>query len=135
MQSLPSSIDWADLSDSGQLWSAGDTLHRFGSSVPEEWILSAYGGTAIAESSNTHWKPAFGGATLRFAITPSQVCELDSAQAIKYAGGEAVRSDCPISDWCVAQWNKKSLAWGKMTQGVLKNHFPKALRQSNLINE
>lgn len=73
------------------------------------------------------------------------VCELplDDGQAIRFVAGESLRGVEGVSDagtaerggegWCVPSWRGRRLAWGKLTGGVLKNHFPKAIRQPNAV--
>lgn len=75
------------------------------------------------------------------------VCELplDDAQAIRFVAGESLRGVEGIGvagtdgrggeGWCVPSWRGRRLAWGKLTGGVLKNHFPKAIRQPNAVCE
>lgn len=73
------------------------------------------------------------------------ICELplDDEQAVRYVAGESLRGIASVggaelvdgggAGWCVPSWRGRQLGWGKLAGGVLKNHFPKAIRQSNAV--
>ncbi len=134
---LPSEIAWLSETETALYFQSRDQLHRFCPSTPASWLAVAVSGTHIAEQHGPRWKPAFDSAVLKLGLTASQTIQLDDTQAIRYAAGEAVRPDAPLEvsagNWCVATWDGRALSWGKITQGQLKNHFPKALRQANLV--
>lgn len=50
----------------------------------------------------------------------------DSADLKKYLMGDTL--DCDKKGWCAVTVNGFSIGWGKASNGVLKNHFPKHLR-------
>ena len=52
---------------------------------------------------------------------------LDEAGAARVIAGETVPTDAP-DGWCLVTVTGFPLAWGKVTRGVCKNHFPKGLR-------
>ncbi len=65
---------------------------------------------------------------LSHACTARLRIELDAEQVRRYMHGETL--DLPAEDgWCQALTDGVALGWGKMTQGVLKNHYPKGLRK------
>ena len=43
--------------------------------------------------------------------------------------GEALSLPDAEDGWCQVCVGPVSLGWGKMTQGTLKNHYPKGLRK------
>jgi 16S rRNA C967 or C1407 C5-methylase (RsmB/RsmF family) len=74
-----------------------------------------------------------GSQTLCTEAPPQPTCNLDDAQAVQYVLGQAVRVATGPEDWCVVTWRDRRLSWGKVSQGVLKNHFPKPLRQQAIV--
>lgn len=160
LESLPQGLEGLIGMHTGGLWQGGNQLHRFDTSLPADWIASAVAGTELAcrsgEAHNQRWSPSFGAAVLSGRGKDSEVqpvrpmldvCEfpLDDAQAIRFVAGESLRGIEGVGaadmdgrggeGWCVPSWRGRPLAWGKLTGGVLKNHFPKAIRQSNAVCE
>ena len=65
---------------------------------------------------------------LSHACTAHARIELDGEQTRRYMHGETLT--LPEQDgWCQALTDGVALGWGKMAQGVLKNHYPKGLRK------
>lgn len=52
---------------------------------------------------------------------------IDSAELAKYLRGETV--PCDGSGWTLVTAGGLSIGWGKASNGVLKNHYPKGLRR------
>lgn len=147
LERLPFELDCLMSSERGRWWLKGDQLHRFESSLPIEWIQSAVAGTELArrtvESRGERWTPSFGASQLHGTLGTAGRVELDDAEAIRYVAGESLRRavsevnagkrEGVESGWCMVVWRGRSLGWGKLAQGVLKNHFPKILRQPNSV--
>ncbi|MCA9131652.1 MAG: hypothetical protein KDA45_00785 [Planctomycetales bacterium] len=126
--------DWLIEREPGQWWQYRNQLHRLSAEIPVEWIPQAAGGACIAENKISRWEPCFGGAMLANSLcTAPQRLELSDDEASRYVAGEALRCAAPYRDWCLASWRGRPLSWGKLTQKTLKNHFPKSLRQRQLI--
>lgn len=53
--------------------------------------------------------------------------ELDDPRIAKYMHGEAIEYK-GINGWCVISCDGYGIGWGKASQGIIKNHYPKALR-------
>lgn len=146
----------------GKLWLSADQLHRFDQTLPAEWIRSAVAGTEMARRTVEHrgerWAPSFGASQLRCVedlptsdgaqrahapLSTAGWVELDDAEVIRYVAGESLRNVAGgvneakggrgDSSWCMVAWRGRPLGWGKLTQGGLKNHFPKILRQPNSV--
>lgn len=116
------------------LWQWGRFIH----SVPRaasEFVDLSIGSTPIAEQKNGRWEPAYASSVVRnAAMQPKQQIELSDPQAVDYAAGLPIRGAgvSGTQAWSVVQWQGRPLSWGKLAAGVLKNHFPKMLRQNNL---
>ena len=52
--------------------------------------------------------------------------QADSKEIRQYMHGEVLNAD--INGWCVITCDKMPVGWGKGSGGVIKNHYPKALR-------
>lgn len=109
-------------------------LLGFPRQIPQHWLQFAYSGSRIAESSAPLrsvkppvWEPCFASAKL--AGVESSSIELSDAQAASYVAGESVRIMSASKGWLPVSWEGRRLSWGKLVGGVLKNHFPKNLRQ------
>ena len=48
----------------------------------------------------------------------------------KYLRGEEIAVDCQRSGWCSVQYRGASLGGGKISNGRMKNHYPKGLREN-----
>lgn len=66
---------------------------------------------------------------LAMALHPDEVRQtLELEEPESFLRGETVRA-AQQTGWTLATVNGCSLGWGKATQGVLKNHYPKGLRR------
>ncbi len=52
--------------------------------------------------------------------------ECDSTELKKFLMGETI--ECDKKGWCVVTVNGFPIGWGKASNGILKNHFPKYMR-------
>lgn len=71
---------------------------------------------------------------LAMALDPAcahRAQELDDALAAAFLAGEAVSAGGE-KGWTLALWRGMPLGWGKVSEGVLKNHLPKGLRRQGL---
>ena len=66
---------------------------------------------------------------LALALKPSEVKQVtELKEPEKYLRGETV--ECQYdSGWTLVTVNGISLGWGKASNGILKNHYPKGLRR------
>ena len=67
-----------------------------------------------------------------YAMRAGMQCSPVSAEdALRYMAGEAVHGQ--EKGWTVVRYAGLALGWGKGTDGIIKNHYPKGLRNSRLI--
>ena len=57
--------------------------------------------------------------------------ELNPEAAVKYISGETVPGD--TEGWTVMRYQGLNIGWGKGSGGVIKNHYPKGLRDTHII--
>lgn len=120
----------------GQWMVRGDgSLHRFASGIETAWMEAAHAGVEIAIPRTGVWTPSYPSATLSSAIlTVANSIDLSDAEAARFMAGESLRCSGQSNGWSRVCWRSRSLAWGKYSASVLKNHLPKQLRlPSSLI--
>lgn len=118
-------------------WHDSNSIHLFADEFPEATISLASSGYPIAKlHPSGRSEPSHASAVVTHpTLSPKQSVSLSDEQAIPFAAGESITlSDATLRPgWCRVDWNDRSLAWGKLVGGVLKNHWPKLLRIPNLI--
>lgn len=67
---------------------------------------------------------------LTHAVLFGRRVDLTGKQAEMYARGESFAVNAPFTGFCAAVYKGLQLGLGKMTDGMLKNHYPKGLRKS-----
>jgi len=85
-------------------------------------------GLHVAVSKKNRLEPAH---SLALALKPSDVneyIEMDAETASKYIAGETVNCDSSVKGWVLLGVGPFSLGFGKASNGVVKNHYPKGLR-------
>ena len=85
-------------------------------------------GLCLARLGRNHIEPAHA---LAMALDPDcarRRFELDEAAARAWLRGEAVPCDGE-KGWTLALYRSMPLGWGKVSDGMLKNHLPKGLRR------
>lgn len=55
---------------------------------------------------------------------------IDDNDLKKYMHGDVIKGD--LQGWCIISVNSYPIGWGKASGGVIKNHYPKALRTLNI---
>ena len=69
-------------------------------------------------------------AAMAWPAAEGPVCETDEKEALKYLAGETLEKE--QSGWTVVRFRGLSLGWGKGSGGILRNHYPKGLRNQLL---
>lgn len=70
-------------------------------------------------------------AALCFRTSGIQAAELNADEAVRYASGEIIPGES--AGWTMMRWKGLTIGWGKGSEGMIKNHYPKALRNQKLI--
>ena len=60
-----------------------------------------------------------------------QTTDLNPETAVKYIGGEMVPGN--TEGWTLMKYQGLNIGWGKGSGGIIKNHYPKGLRNTNII--
>jgi NOL1/NOP2/fmu family ribosome biogenesis protein len=105
----------------------GDSIYL----VPEE-MISLKGlkveraGLKLGMNKKNRFEPDHA---LALALNPAEVKQVVEATEIhKYLKGDVI--DCDYDNgWTLVATDNVSIGWGKATNGVLKNHYPKGLRK------
>ncbi|MCR9291210.1 MAG: hypothetical protein NXI32_00740 [bacterium] len=89
-------------------------------------------GTRWAEMRSKLWLPCYGGGRLpQHMLRSVSQLQLQDQEACRYVAGDSFNVSGQASGWTQILWRNRPLGWGKLSHGVLKNHFPKPLRQIN----
>ena len=80
----------------------------------------------MAERQGKHWKPAHA---LALISQPRQMLPVDEAGALRFQQGHPLPAPDSLSGWAAPALSGWPLGWGKASQGILKNHYPKGLRR------
>lgn len=70
-------------------------------------------------------------AALCFCKNDMQTTDLDAENAVKYFRGETVSGIA--EGWTLMRYQALNIGWGKGSGGVIKNHYPKGLRDAHII--
>lgn len=116
-------------------WQKGDSVFLF----PEHlsWMIPvAHSSVALFRDKGHRTQPSYGSAVLSHPeLKPALSLDLTDQEAHLFMTGQSLQPNQSNQGdgWCRVQWQGRPLAWGKLVGGVLKNHLPKMLRQSGLI--
>ena len=109
---------------------AGDRLHIRPGDCPDlSGIKIVSPGLCLARIGRNHLEPDHA---LAMAISPGDALrqiDLSDDQARQWLRGEAL----PMAGdrgWTLVTWQSMPLGWGKLSDGILKNHLPKGLRRN-----
>lgn len=80
---------------------------------------------AIRKSDSSFAKIALENMT---SIDEFIFCE--TSQPEKYFAGDVISCDAGVKGWVIVTFKGQSLGWGKASNGVIKNHYPKGLRKT-----
>ena len=59
--------------------------------------------------------------------------DVSKAQAAAYLAGEVILADEALRGWLLVTLHGLPLGWGKASDGMVKNHYPKGLRRETRI--
>ena len=108
----------------------GDRLLAVPEAAPDtSGIRVVSPGLYLLRAGRSHVEPEHALAMATDPACAHRVEALDDAHAAAWLAGEAVPSDLK-GGWALATWRGMPLGWGKVSDGVMKNHLPKGLRRS-----
>ena len=85
-------------------------------------------GLHIGTSKKNRFEPsyAFAKALNRQQAKTCHDCSCEDA--VRYLKGETISCDPSLKGWTLVCYENYPLGWGKVQNGICKNHFPKGLR-------
>ena len=90
-------------------------------------------GLELGEYKKKRFEPAHALAMALKADEALNVYNMNQDEAARYIHGETIVSDGEdsgkIKGWTLMQVDGYSIGWGKCSNGVIKNHYPKGLRK------
>lgn len=110
---------------SGSFVSFAENLWLLPQNVNIDKIKVVRAGLYLGVCKKGRFEPSHALALALCADEIKNRCEVEDIE--KYLCGETFDSD--IKGWCVVTYHGVSMGWAKGAGGVMKNHFPKYLRQ------
>ena len=120
----------SSLLDNRELITFGDNLYLLPEGIADiKGLKVERPGLHVAVNKKNRFEPAH---SLALALNPSDVkcsLELSDSDALKYIKGETLNCDPSIKGWVLLTTRGFSIGFGKASQGIVKNHYPKGLRK------
>ena len=108
----------------------GSTL-VFAPDLPDlKGIKTLRAGLHLGEAKGKNAVPDHAAA-LCFRTSGVQAADLTADQAVRYMAGETVQGEA--KGWVLMRWQGLAIGWGKGSDGVMKNHYPKGLRGTQFL--
>ena len=120
---------------SGKLVLFGENLYRLPAMAPSiDGLKVKRAGLHIGSFKKNRFEPSHA---LALYLGPDDVQKSwsvpsDSSDAISYFSGNTIQAEGK-NGYCLVCVDGYSAGWGKMTNGVIKNHYPKGLRKNVTI--
>lgn len=86
-------------------------------------------GLHIAHVKGKVYEPDHAAALAMKEMEIRNVVDLSQSQARQYISGEQVFCDSRIKGWTALRYGHLLIGWGKVSEGIVKNHYPKGLRK------
>ena len=109
----------------------GENLYAMPQNTPElSKVKVLRCGLHLGEIKKGRFEP---GHSLAMALKKENVKQYlsypcDSEEMLSYLKGETLNTDEDIKGWCLVCTDGYSVGWAKVTDGTVKNHYPKGLR-------
>lgn len=108
----------------------GDNIYLLPPGIPSlQGLKVERPGLHLCVSKKNRFEPSH---SLALALTPKDVSsfrELSMEEAEKYIAGETIPCDPSLKGWVLMTVSGFSLGFGKASNGIIKNHYPKGLRK------
>ena len=69
-------------------------------------------------------------AALCFQVPEVQQTDLSPDEAVRFIAGETISGNA--EGWTLMRYRGLAIGWGKGSDGMIKNHYPKGLRSTRL---
>jgi NOL1/NOP2/fmu family ribosome biogenesis protein len=107
----------------------GNRLARIGFLPDLKGIQTLRIGLQIGEIRGRNLIPDHAAALGMFRPSMTET-EMTDAEALKYLAGETIAGE--TRGWTLMTWRGLALGWGKGSDGMIRNHYPKGLRNGRL---
>lgn len=114
-----------------------DSIYLLSDKLSEASFAFEFVGIPIAKEKSKRWEPLHALARLRsLEVASGPHASLLDSEACLYVEGQSIRqTGLKTKGWHVMTWSGRKLGWGKVSNGVVKNHFPKSIRQPAVVVE
>ena len=116
----------------GKLLLFGDNLYRLPAGAPAiDGLKVKRAGLHIGSFKKNRFEPSHALALYLSAddVQNSWSVQSDSTDAVSYFSGNTIQGDGK-NGYCLVCVDGYSAGWGKITNGTIKNHYPKGLRKN-----
>ncbi|MBP1570653.1 MAG: RsmB/NOP family class I SAM-dependent RNA methyltransferase [Oscillospiraceae bacterium] len=109
----------------------GENLYAMPQSAPDlSKVKVLRCGLHLGEIKKGRFEPSH---SLAMALTKDNVKQFvnypcDSEEMLQFLKGETLLTDSDFKGWCLVCTDGYSVGWGKVSDGTIKNHYPKGLR-------
>lgn len=107
----------------------GDNIYLLPQNTPSLNKLKViYSGLLLGSVNNNRFEPSY---ELALSLTTKDIkehIELSDEDVKSYIHGETINTDFNYNGWTLLTYKNNPLSWGKITNGTIKNHYPKYLR-------
>lgn len=120
--------------DSEHLMLFGTHLYLLPSTAPSiEQIKVLRAGLHLGEVKKNRFEPSHSLALALKAKQTKHAIDLQAGQSeiAAYLRGETITANTAHNGWCLVLVDGYPLGWGKASQGIVKNHYPKGLRRQS----
>lgn len=105
----------------------GDNLYLLPEDINLDGIKVVRCGLHLGEVKKNRFEPAHALSHAFKSDIYISRADVTADHAQKYMHGETLENDIK-NGWCVVSYDNYVIGWGKASNGVIKNHYPKALR-------
>ena len=108
----------------------GENIYLLPFSLPLDGLRVLRAGLHIGEVKGDRFIPSHALALAMTDGDAENVCNLTLPDAVAYIRGESIPASGLSKGWVLLTYDGVSLGFGKVSDGIVKNHYPKGLRRN-----
>ncbi|MBQ9162025.1 MAG: RsmF rRNA methyltransferase first C-terminal domain-containing protein [Clostridia bacterium] len=107
----------------------GDNVYALPCTTDLDGLRVLRAGLHLGSVRGNRFEPSHALALAMLPTDAQRVYELSDKEAVAYIRGEAIAADA-AKGWILLTYQGVSLGFGKVSDGLIKNHYPKGLRRN-----
>ena len=108
----------------------GENVYLLPSPLTLDGLRVLRAGLHLGEIKGERFIPSHALALAMTSKDAKSVCELSITDAVAYIKGESIPASGLSKGWVLLTFEGVSLGLGKVSDGIIKNHYPKGLRRN-----